>query len=86
MQRALFTYTGMMEHPRLANIDGGIPPIDRSLIRGDIPPGDAVDLAPPLANSASLAAPASPTLPAVPIASSAEDAPVGKFYQCVFFT
>ena len=84
MQCALFTYTGIMEHPRLATIDGGIPPINRSLICGDIPPGDAVDLAPPLVNSASLAAPASPTLPAVPILSLAEDAPGGKFYQHVF--
>ena len=53
MQHVLFTYTGMMEHPRLTNIDGGIPPIDRGLIHGDIPPGNVVDLAPPLANLAS---------------------------------
>ena len=84
MQRALFYYTGMMEHPQLSKIDDRIPPIDRSLIRGDIPPPvNVMDLA-ALANSA--APPTNSVAPAscaIPMPPSAEDHPAGKFYRYI---
>ena len=81
MRRALFAYTGLTEHPGVPNNDSRMPPIDRSRIRGDIPPPvDVVDLAapppidrnlirgdiPPPVDVVDLAAPPANSIPAPP--------------------